>query len=161
MSAVAVPACPRSERTPVDDVLLGKWCSFPCSLVRLSQAGNFLSSQEHPLVETEGFAWGFAPDDDPDEYVLFVPIWKMAGGVEVLLVNDRTSCIPLALRLLEESMEDRVLSIDIEWRPDTRPGRNSGVALIQVVKLGILVFPLKCNLKANEKNCNMLLLLSR
>ncbi|GIL71518.1 hypothetical protein Vretimale_2624 [Volvox reticuliferus] len=66
--------------------------------------------------------------------------FSLAGGYEKMLlpqglvtyVVENEKHIGDALRNLKAGMQDRVVAIDLEWRPETVPGRVSPVALLQV-----------------------------
>ncbi|KAL4545176.1 hypothetical protein Ndes2526B_g02288 [Nannochloris sp. 'desiccata'] len=56
---------------------------------------------------------------------------QIPGGVAVHVVETHTALIP-ALAALRSSMQDGVVAIDLEWRPDYRAGSNNRVALMQL-----------------------------
>jgi 3'-5' exonuclease len=56
---------------------------------------------------------------------------QIPGGVAVHVVETHAALIP-ALAALRCSMQDGVVAIDLEWRPDYRPGSNNRVALMQL-----------------------------
>lgn len=103
-SSVSVPACEEG----VGEL---SWKSFPCSMPQ------FVTDQGHPLRPVPGT--GNSSFQFETE------------GLNVILV-ERSDALPAALGKLRQSMEDRVISIDLEWRPDFRPGCFSKVALMQV-----------------------------
>ena len=56
---------------------------------------------------------------------------QLPGGLAVHLVESYAALGP-ALGALRNSMQDGVIGIDLEWRPDFRPGSNNRVALMQL-----------------------------
>jgi hypothetical protein len=68
------------------------------------------------------------------------------GGVAVHVVETHAALIP-ALTALRSSMQDGVVGIDLEWRPDYRPGSNNRVALIQLASGSICVLIRCCLLE--------------
>jgi hypothetical protein len=67
------------------------------------------------------------------------------GGVAVILVETHAALIP-ALTSLRSSMQDGVVAIDLEWRPDYRPGSNNRVALMQLASGSTCVLIRCCSL---------------
>ena len=55
---------------------------------------------------------------------------QSTGGISVHVVTSAAQ-LPEALEALRDSMQDRLIAIDLEWRPDFGKGR-SRVALIQL-----------------------------
>lgn len=51
-------------------------------------------------------------------------------GIQVYVVESPRHIADALLRL-RNSMLDRVVAIDLEWRPETQPGRPSPVAMMQ------------------------------
>lgn len=66
------------------------------------------------------------------------PATMHIGPIQVLLV-DSAEQAPSAIRLLRDSMDDPVVAIDLEWKPDRGKGRGNPVALIQLATSKVVV----------------------
>ena len=96
---------------------VGDWCDFDVSLPHVNW--NVIASA--PLEEVSNMA--------PPPFFR-VPKYQLPQGIDIYVVNTESQ-LPEALRLLAESMEDSVISIDLEWKPDYVRD-TSKVALMQL-----------------------------
>jgi hypothetical protein len=69
----------------------------------------------------------------------------LPGGLTVRVVESAAQVGP-ALEALRASMADCVVGIDLEWRPDYRPGSNNRVALIQLASASACVLVRCCRM---------------
>lgn len=108
-----VSAC--SNRAPLCPV--GEWCDFDVSLPHVNW--NLIASSH--LEEVSNTA-------SPPH--LRLPKYQLPDGIDVYVV-ERAGQLPEALQLLTDSMDDSVISIDLEWKPDFVRD-TSKVALMQL-----------------------------
>jgi len=111
-------ACPPSTTTnqataTVENNSCLPWCSLKVTMPTLNW----------PAILT---AIGASKSSSSGELPRQIP-----GGVAVHIVETHAALIP-ALGSLRSSMQDGVVAIDLEWRPDYRPGSNNRVALMQL-----------------------------
>jgi hypothetical protein len=67
------------------------------------------------------------------EPFLYTAAIKVDGeSLQVHVVDDPDGDLPFALELLQESAQDGYVGLDFEWRPDSRPGQDNPIALIQL-----------------------------
>ncbi|KAL3147260.1 hypothetical protein ABBQ32_002751 [Trebouxia sp. C0010 RCD-2024] len=107
-------ACSNSAVLPCS---VGDWCDFDVSLPHVNW--NVIASS--PLEEVSNLA-------SPPYFRL--PKYQLPQGIDIYVVNTESQ-LPEALRLLADSMEDSVISIDLEWKPDFMRD-TSKVALMQL-----------------------------
>lgn len=107
-------ACSTSTALPCS---VGDWCDFDVSLPHVNW--NVIASS--PLEEVSNLA-------SPPYFRL--PKYQLPQGIDIYVVNTESQ-LPEALRLLADSMEDSVISIDLEWKPDFVRD-TSKVALMQL-----------------------------
>lgn len=96
---------------------VGDWCDFTVSLPHVNW--NVVASSH--LEEVSNTA-------SPPH--LRLPKYQLPQGIDIYLV-ERANQLPEALQLLTDSMEDSVISIDLEWKPDFVRD-TSKVALMQL-----------------------------
>lgn len=86
--------------------------------------------------------------------------YQLPGGLEVVLVSRREQLGPALARLRGEAdahaatfvqltlppreVRTATVAIDLEWRPDFRPGENNAVALVQLAAGGLCVLVRTC-----------------
>ena len=56
-------------------------------------------------------------------------------GISLQIINDPEWQLASALSSLKDSARDGYIGLDFEWRPDSRPGQDNPVALIQLATL--------------------------
>lgn len=115
-TSARVSACSTSSQAD-EPCSVSDWCSFDVCLPHV----NWSTIASLPILETHNTV-------SPQH--LRLPRYQLPFGIDIYLV-DRTGQIPEALRLLSESMEDSVVSIDLEWKPDYVKD-TSKVALMQL-----------------------------
>jgi hypothetical protein len=59
-------------------------------------------------------------------------------GIEIILANSLVT-MDSALDKLQKSMQDGIIGVDLEWRPDDGPTKDSKVALIQLASATVCV----------------------
>ncbi|KAL4422950.1 hypothetical protein ABPG75_009147 [Micractinium tetrahymenae] len=72
--------------------------------------------------------------------------YALQGGLEVLIVSRREE-LGAALRRLQEAAAacaSTTIAIDLEWRPDFRPGSDNPVALVQLAAGSVCVLVRAC-----------------
>ena len=112
-TSAQVSAC----STSAQPCSVGDWCDFNVSLPHVDW--NVIASSH--LEEVSNTA-------SPPH--LRLPKYQLPQGIDVYLV-ERAGQLPEALQLLTDSMEDSVISIDLEWKPDFVRD-TSKVALMQL-----------------------------
>ena len=110
---------------------VGDWCDFDVSLPHVNW--NVIASS--PLEEVSN-------TDSPPH--LRLPKYQLPQGIDIYLV-ERPGQLPEALQLLADSMEDSVISIDLEWRPDFVKD-TSKVALMQLSSATCCILIRTCKL---------------
>ena len=89
------------------------WCSMPVTLPSLNWPA-ILTTLSNNNMKSASNTFDLLPD-----------------GLTIHLVESHQELAP-ALSSLRASMEDSIIAIDLEWRPDHRPSSNNPVALIQL-----------------------------
>lgn len=95
----------------------GEWCNFDVCLPHLEWSTVVLT----PAVEAE---------TESLPHSLRMPIYSLTDDITVYVV-ERANQMSAAIQQLKDSMEDSVISIDLEWKPDFVRD-TSKVALMQL-----------------------------
>ncbi|KAK9799701.1 hypothetical protein WJX73_000200 [Symbiochloris irregularis] len=112
-TAVQVSSCTHCQ-TSSGGHQQSQWCSCPIT-----------------LVETD---WSAAMDEVahlPEDSSAAGSTNKLACGLSLRCVHKDSQLQP-ALEELQQSMQDCVLAIDLEWKPDMRKGHSNDIALMQL-----------------------------
>lgn len=115
-SSAHVRACSTSSESSEPCSVTG-WCDFDVCLPHV----NWNDVATAALEEVDNLA---------SPHHLRLPKYQLAHGIDIYLV-DKAVQMPEALRLLKDSMEDSIVSIDLEWKPDFVRD-TSKVALLQL-----------------------------
>lgn len=113
LRSFVVNACDRACASSDESAAIS-WCSFKVTMPSLDWPAiltTIASNASNPAAEISGH--------------------QLPGGVAIHLVESQAQLGP-ALAALRASMQDGVVAIDLEWRPDYRPGSNNKVALMQL-----------------------------
>ena len=129
-TSARVSACSTSSQA-IQPCCISEWCSFDVCLphVNWSTIASSRITESHNTVSPQH---------------LRLPRYQLPHGIDIYLV-DRTGQIPEALRLLRKSMEDSVVSIDLEWKPDFVKD-TSKVALMQLASATCCILIRICKL---------------
>ena len=111
-----VAACPDTSH-PDEPVPVSSWCNFAVSLPHINW--NVVASARLEECTHANSTKGRS-----------LPHYQLPGGISIYIV-DRRAQISEALDILTDSMQDSLISIDLEWRPDYVRD-TSKVALIQL-----------------------------
>ncbi len=124
-----VRACSASADEPCS---ASGWCDFDVSLPHLNWNALTTAKVEEVTNTTS-------------PHHLRLPKYQLPYGIDIYVV-ERSGQIPEALRLLRESMEDNIVSIDLEWKPDFVRD-TSKVALMQLASATCCILIRSCKLK--------------
>lgn len=108
------------------------WCDFDVCLPHLNW--NDVSTTAVEEV-----------DNTASPHHLRLPKYQLPYGIDIYVV-EKSNQIPEALRLLKDSMEDSIVSIDLEWKPDFVKD-TSKVALIQLSSATCCLLIRTCKMK--------------
>lgn len=123
----ACSATPRKEPCS-----LSGWCDFDVCLPHLNW--NDVSTTAVEEV-----------DNTASPHHLRLPKYQLPYGIDIYVV-EKSNQIDEALRLLKDSMEDSIVSIDLEWKPDFVKD-TSKVALIQLSSASCCLLIRSCKMK--------------
>ena len=127
-SSAHVRACSASSDSSEPCCVTG-WCDFDVCIPHL----NWKDAATAALEEV-GKEVGKEVDKEVDKEAsarhVRLPKYELAHGIDIYLV-EKADQVPEALRLLKDSMEDSIVSIDLEWKPDFVRD-TSKVALLQL-----------------------------
>lgn len=105
-----------------------RWCSMPVTLPAIDWTH---------ILQTIDAHMKFIRDSNKT--------YHLPSGLQLSIVDNPLDLEP-AIQSLRNSMQDDIISIDLEWKPDFRPDSNNKIALIQLATSTSCVLIRACNL---------------
>ncbi|WIA18587.1 hypothetical protein OEZ85_010028 [Tetradesmus obliquus] len=112
-----------------------RWCHTQLQVPHVGVAELLLKAELSTLPRVR-LAPGYESIDAP-------------GGLQVLLVEDAAH-LSSALQTLRASMQDPVIAIDLEWRPEFAKGRSNPVAMVQLASSRVAVLIRTCRIVGTQ-----------
>ncbi|KAG2491215.1 hypothetical protein HYH03_010425 [Edaphochlamys debaryana] len=129
-SARAASPSPASAPSSPSASLGMPWCGFPVKVPSIDWQAVF--DEPAAVLQRTHLARGYEKVTLPQ------------GLVSYVVSNPQHAAE--AVQALRASMQDRLIAIDLEWRPETAPGRSSPVALLQLSTATICLLLRTCSM---------------